>query len=297
VVQVREVFGEPDMLLQQSQRPPRTPRRRLRARQRDQLGLDLTGHRRGHRRELAFLSLDRGPDIAAGLGEPPRDQAHRLTRDPGPSRDHRPRIDFAQRRVQRKQNPRPPDHRRAADPGRGHPHQRLTILNAQRDWILLLRRHDRSCLAEGRGKDNLPSPTLHQSEQKLAATIYYLHSDGPSLAGRVKTVTDRAGRATSYGYDTVAALTTVTDPLGHAATYSYDGSGRVVAVTDPLGRVTTEDWTTDNQIKTITEPNGAARSYSYNANGYLTDVIDQDGNHTKLTYTDQPLDATDTGTH
>jgi hypothetical protein len=55
-----QVLDECDMLLQQSQRPPRTPRRRLRAGQRDQLGLDLTGHRRGHRRELAFFPPDRG---------------------------------------------------------------------------------------------------------------------------------------------------------------------------------------------------------------------------------------------
>lgn len=42
-------------------------------------GFALAGHRRGHGRELAFLPLDRGPHIAAGLGEPSRDQAHRLT--------------------------------------------------------------------------------------------------------------------------------------------------------------------------------------------------------------------------
>jgi RHS repeat-associated protein len=135
-------------------------------------------------------------------------------------------------------------------------------------------------------------PDGHQSSY-----TYYLHADGPDLAGRVKTVTDRAGHTTSYGYDTAGALTTVTDPLGHPTSYAYDGTGRVVAVTDPLTRVTTEDWTAGNQIKTITEDNGAARSYSYNANGYLTDVIDQDGNHTKLTYTDRPLDGTDTGAH
>ncbi len=127
---------------------------------------------------------------------------------------------------------------------------------------------------------------------------YYLKSDGPALAGRVKSVTDRDGRITSFGYDTANMVTTVTDPLRHETTYGYDPTGRVTAITDPLGHATTADnWTADNQVKKITEDNGASRSYSYNANGYLTDYTDQDGNHTKLTYTDRPLDGTDTGTH
>src|SRR5262249_61760229 len=82
VIHVRDVPGQRDMLLQQPQRPPRMPGRRGRARQRDQLGLDLAGHLRGHRRELALLPLDRGPHIATGLGDPFGDQPHRLTRDP-----------------------------------------------------------------------------------------------------------------------------------------------------------------------------------------------------------------------
>jgi RHS repeat-associated protein len=125
----------------------------------------------------------------------------------------------------------------------------------------------------------------------------YLHSDGPTLAGRVKSLTDRAGHTTSYSYDTTNNVTTVTDPLGHATTYTYDGAGRVTQITNPLGQHTFEAWTADNEVSKITEDNGAFRSYSYNANGYLTDYIDQDGNHTKLTYLNRPLDGTDTGTH
>src|SRR6266568_3318449 len=85
------------MLLQQPQRPPRVPGRRGRARQRDQPGLDLAGHLRGHRRELAFLPLHRGPHIATGLGEPFGDQPHRLTRDPSLLSYHHPVLDRARR--------------------------------------------------------------------------------------------------------------------------------------------------------------------------------------------------------
>ncbi len=74
---------------------------------------------------------------------------------------------------------------------------------------------------------------------------YYLNSDGPALAGRVKTLTDRAGHATGYGYDTTNAVTTVTDPLSHATTYTYDASGRVTKITNPLGQNTSEQWKAD----------------------------------------------------
>src|SRR5262249_26058825 len=126
---------------------------------------------------------------------------------------------------------------------------------------------------------------------------YYLNSDGPALAGRVKALTDRENHATGYSYDTINAVTTVTDPLSHATSYAYDPTGRVTTVTNPLGQHTSETWTADNHIKQITEDNGAFRSYDYNPNGYLNGYTDQEGNHTTLTYLNKPLDATDTGSH
>jgi RHS repeat-associated protein len=126
---------------------------------------------------------------------------------------------------------------------------------------------------------------------------YYLNSDGPALAGRVKSLTDRAGRTTGYSYNTATSVTTVTDPLSHATTYAYDATGRVTTITDPLGHPTQQAWTADNHLSKITEANSAFSTYTYNANGYLTDYIDQDGNHTALTYLNRALDGTDTGTH
>jgi RHS repeat-associated protein len=126
---------------------------------------------------------------------------------------------------------------------------------------------------------------------------YYLNSDGPALAGRVKTLTDRVNHVTSYGYDTTNSVTTVTDPLSHATQYTYDASGRVTQVTNPLGQNTLEQWSADNKLTKITEDNGAFRKYAYNTNGLVNSYTDQVGNVTKLTYLNRPLDATDTGTH
>jgi len=60
MVQVGQVLDQRDVLLQQSQRPPGMACRRLCARHGDQPGLDLTGHRRGHRRQITLLARDRG---------------------------------------------------------------------------------------------------------------------------------------------------------------------------------------------------------------------------------------------
>ncbi|MDQ1700020.1 MAG: hypothetical protein QOG34_1883, partial [Frankiaceae bacterium] len=126
---------------------------------------------------------------------------------------------------------------------------------------------------------------------------YYLNSDGPALAGRVKTLTDRAGSTTTYTYDTTAQTTTVAALLSRTTIYTWDGLGRVTNVKDAVGTNTGIAWTADNEVQKVTEPNAAFTTYAYNANGYLTDVTNQEGDHTQLTYTDKALDATDTGTH
>jgi hypothetical protein len=110
VVQIGDVLDERDVLLQQPQRPSGVSGWRLRAGQGDQPGLDLAGHRGGHRWMLALLALDRGPDVAAGLGEAFGDQPQRLTRDPDPGRDRLFRVHLADGGVQREQHPRPHDH-------------------------------------------------------------------------------------------------------------------------------------------------------------------------------------------
>jgi len=65
--------------------------------------------------------------------------------------------------------------------------------------------------------------------------------------GKLQTVTDFAGRVTTYAYDSLGRLTTITepDPDGEGAltapvtTYTYDGdSSRILTVTDPAGNVT-----------------------------------------------------------
>ncbi|MCA1720794.1 MAG: DNRLRE domain-containing protein, partial [Actinobacteria bacterium] len=126
---------------------------------------------------------------------------------------------------------------------------------------------------------------------------YWQNSDGPFLAGRLKTRTDRTGQQTAFAYDSTASTTTVTAPLSRVTKYGWDSAGRPVSLTNPKNETTAIAWTADNQVQTITEPNNATRTYAYNANGYLTASTDQEGNRTELGYLDRALDSTDTGTH
>lgn len=86
------------------------------------------------------------------------------------------------------------------------------------------------------------------------------HSDGRRFAlaytpqERISTLTDHAGRVTSYSYDAAGAqLLAVTDPGGGTTSYAYAGADGAAAYA----------------LERITGPDGLARSYSYDARGRL----------------------------
>jgi YD repeat-containing protein len=58
-----------------------------------------------------------------------------------------------------------------------------------------------------------------------------------SGAGRLESVTDRNGNATTLGYNEKGQLATVTDPSGRKITLAYNGEGLVESATDPMGHV------------------------------------------------------------
>ncbi len=118
------------------------------------------------------------------------------------------------------------------------------------------------------------------------------------LRWKLHTLTDRAGKTTTFGYDASTRQTTITDPLGHDTVYGYDTDGKPTSVTNAKNETTALAWNGDFMLRRVTEPNTAAHTdYTYNANGYVNGVTDQEGDQTALTYKNRPLDATDTGNH
>ncbi len=134
-------------------------------------------------------------------------------------------------------------------------------------------------------------------------TLFAYNGPGTSQdRWKLASVTDRAGNATTFGYDFTNRITTVAAPTPAGQTarttrYGYDADGKPTSITDPLGGVTSLEWNGDFALTKLTEPNLKTRRFTYNDNGYLTDVYDQLNNHTVLTYQNVAADATDTSSH
>jgi hypothetical protein len=89
VIQVGQLFGECDVLLQQTQTPPIPALGRLGTRQRDHPGFDLTGDDRRDRRRLPLLPGDGRLHVATPVGISLRDLHDRVRADPSTLGDDR----------------------------------------------------------------------------------------------------------------------------------------------------------------------------------------------------------------
>jgi RHS repeat-associated protein len=121
----------------------------------------------------------------------------------------------------------------------------------------------------------------------------YLGSGAGTDRWKLASLTDRAGNATTFSYDTTNRVTTMTEPLSRVSKYAYDTDGKVVKITNPLNQDTLVAWSVDRAVAKVTEPTGVFTSFTYNDNGYLTSTTNQLGNTTQLTYDNSPVDAND----
>ncbi|PYJ60145.1 MAG: peptidase C39, bacteriocin processing [Verrucomicrobia bacterium] len=87
---------------------------------------------------------------------------------------------------------------------------------------------------------------------------------------------DRAGRVTTYEYDSIRQLTSQTDPLGRSILYQWCKCGDAKTLTDPMGRTTT--WHHDVQGRVVNKEyaDGSKISYLYESTtGRLRQRIDE----------------------
>jgi RHS repeat-associated protein len=107
----------------------------------------------------------------------------------------------------------------------------------------------------------------------LPVTEYFDSADtdtnGNSLSGRLKSVTNTAGK-TSYAYDLATNTTTVTYPDSGTATMVYDSYGDLLSSIDPLGNITTNVYDAKHNLISVTDPLGHTSTYTYDANGNKT---------------------------
>ena len=96
-------------------------------------------------------------------------------------------------------------------------------------------------------------------------------------AGRLQSVTDPAGKTTTYTYNTATRTTTITyppDAIGAVgtATMVHDAYGKLTSQTDPLSHTTTNVYDPNHTLQSTTDALGHTTTYTYDSNGNQTSV-------------------------
>lgn len=110
-----------------------------------------------------------------------------------------------------------------------------------------------------------------------------------SAAGKLLTISDRAGRtqiltyilpAANGGDDDPQTLDVVTDDTGRQLRFTYDSFKRISTVTDPAGGLITYGYDTQSNLVSVQYPDGRSKTYLYENPTFphaLTGITDENG--------------------
>ena len=99
-------------------------------------------------------------------------------------------------------------------------------------------------------------------------------------AGKLLSITDRAGRTQTLTYDIADRLIRVTDHYGRPLNFGYDSASRIVTSTDPNGGIIQYAYNASNNLATVTFPGSVVRTYHYENTSFpnaLTGITDERG--------------------
>jgi RHS repeat-associated protein len=91
-------------------------------------------------------------------------------------------------------------------------------------------------------------------QDPAASTTHTLNA----VNATTSTLTDTAGRVTTYRYNAARQITSITDPLGNVTTDTFDTHDNHLSRLDDLGNLTTSTYNPNNTLKNTTSPAGAA---------------------------------------
>ncbi len=97
---------------------------------------------------------------------------------------------------------------------------------------------------------------------------------------------DRNGNALTYAYGANNRVASVTDAAGRVTSYEYTGV-RVSTITDPAGRVFEFGYDDDQRLTSVKGTDGATRHYGYDDSGRLTRITTAEGSVTSFGYDDR----------
>jgi RHS repeat-associated protein len=100
-------------------------------------------------------------------------------------------------------------------------------------------------------------------------------------SGRLESVTDRNGNATTLAYNEAGRLTTITDPDSRTIKLAYNGEGLVESAEDPMKHVVKYVYEGGN-LKSVTQPAevGLRWQFKYDTSHQMTEMTDGRGGKT-----------------
>jgi len=106
----------------------------------------------------------------------------------------------------------------------------------------------------------------------LASQVKYKFAGS---SGRLESVTDRDGNATTLTYNEAGQLTTITDPVSRTIKLKYNGEGLVESAEDPMKHVVKYTYEGGN-LKSVTQPAevGLRWQFKYDGSHELTELTD-----------------------
>jgi RHS repeat-associated protein len=106
----------------------------------------------------------------------------------------------------------------------------------------------------------------------LASQVKYKFA---GATGRLESVTDRDGNATTLTYNGSSQLTTITDPVSRTIKLAYNGEGLVESAEDPMKHVVKYTYEGGN-LKNVTQPAeaGLRWQFKYDGSHQMTEMLD-----------------------
>ncbi|MGO4957770.1 RHS repeat-associated core domain-containing protein [Luteococcus sp. Sow4_B9] len=114
--------------------------------------------------------------------------------------------------------------------------------------------------------------TLTRITDRNGVGLTYRYETAPNGVQRVASVTDAAGRVTSYGYDSSNRIISITDSASRVVKYGYDAAGRLVHVIDPAGFQVNYSYDAAGRLCRIATARGVTVDVAYDTTGRVTGV-------------------------
>ncbi|MDX6444755.1 MAG: hypothetical protein QOH71_1829 [Blastocatellia bacterium] len=93
-------------------------------------------------------------------------------------------------------------------------------------------------------------------------------------SGRLLSLTDHRGNATTLGYDVNGLLASITDPFGRSLNITTGTTGQVASIADSIGTVATYTYSSASRLVSVVYADNSGFQFSYDSNYRLLSVTD-----------------------